>query len=78
MRIGGRPDSGETSLHHALAKRVMDPEHVECVRLLLEAGADANRRTEMRVTSINFGGGVPTVGETPLMWAGRHLREVPS
>jgi ankyrin repeat protein len=106
----GRPDSGETPLHHALAKRVTGPARAECIRLLLEAGADPNRKTKVGVTSINFEGSVPTVGETPLhraaaygdeatirrllaagadrliiddhgetplVWAGRHLREHP-
>lgn len=60
----GRDESGETPLHHALAKD--EPERAPLVKLLLDHGADSNARTIPGVASCNFWRDVRTRGETPL------------
>jgi len=60
----GRPESGETPLHHALAS--LEPNRTALVRLLLEHGADPNARTNPGFYSFNYGGDLRTRGETPL------------
>jgi ankyrin repeat protein len=61
---GGRQDSGETPLHHALANSESD--RGPLVKLLLDHGADPNSRTKPRVSSFNFWRDARTRGETPL------------
>src|SRR5687768_4303802 len=60
----GRDESGETPLHHALAKDGAD--RILLVKLLLDQGADSNARTKPGVASCNFWRDVRTRGETPL------------
>ena len=59
-----QPTTGETQLHVA-ACRGGHPGTTECVRLLVEAGANPNVHTENRVNSETYGGAY-VVGETPL------------
>ena len=59
-----QPTTGETQLHVA-ACRGGQSGTTECVRLLLEAGANPNIHTENRVNSDTYGGAY-VVGETPL------------
>jgi uncharacterized protein len=60
----GRDESGETPLHHALAKDGAD--RTALVKLLLDHGADPNARTKPGVASCNFWRDARTRGETPL------------
>lgn len=60
----GRDASGETPLHHALAKNESD--RVPLVKLLLDYGADPNAKTNPGVISCNFWRDARTRGETPL------------
>ena len=60
----GRDESGETPLHHALAKDGAG--RTPLVKLLLDHGADANARTKPGVASCNFWRDAKTRGETPL------------
>ena len=60
----GRDESGETPLHHALAKDGAD--RTLLVKLLLDHGADCNARTRPGVASCNFWRDARTRGETPL------------
>ena len=60
----GRDESGETPLHHALAKDGAD--RTLLVKLLLDHGADSNARTKPGVASCNFWRDARTRGETPL------------
>jgi uncharacterized protein len=60
----GRDESGETPLHHALA--TLEHDRTALVKLLLDHGADPNRRTKPGVPSLNFWRDVRTRGETPL------------
>lgn len=59
----GRDASGETPLHHLLAKNHEDR---GLVKLLLSHGADPNARTKPGVVSYNFWRDARTRGETPL------------
>lgn len=60
----GRAESGETPLHHALAKNEAD--RGPLVKLLLDYGADPNAKTRHGVGSCNFWRDARTRGETPL------------
>lgn len=60
----GRESSGETPLHHALAKS--EPDRVAMAKLLLDYGADPNAKTNPGVLSCNFWRDARTRGETPL------------
>lgn len=60
----GREATGETPLHSALTKAHNDRNAV--VRLLLDHGADPNRRTIPKVPTSGFWRDVRTRGETPL------------
>ena len=60
----GREATGETPLHHALAKH--EPDRGPLVKLLLDHGADPNARTKPGMRSSNFWRDVRTRGETPL------------
>lgn len=60
----GREVSGETPLHHALAKNESD--RVPLVKSLLDCGADPNAKTKPGVISFNFWRDARTRGETPL------------
>lgn len=60
----GREASGETPLHHALAKS--ESERAPLVKLLLDHGADPNARTTPGIISYNFWRDARTRGETPL------------
>lgn len=55
----GRKKSGETPLHHVFA------EDYQIVDLLLDAGADPNKKAKRGVISFNYGGDVRVRGETP-------------
>ncbi len=78
----GREESGESPLHHALARcRVEDNDahHQDCVSLLIQHSADVNSTTIPGVGSANafF---LRTRGETPLhraaAWASRSIIEL--
>jgi len=60
----GRDVSGETPLHHALAKNHAD--RGPLVELLLDHGADPNAKTIPGIVSYNFWRDARTRGETPL------------
>jgi ankyrin repeat protein len=60
----GRDASGETPLHHALAKIAADRSPL--VKLLLDHGADPNAKTKLGIGSCNFWRDARTRGETPL------------
>jgi len=60
----GRDASGETPLHHALAKNHVDLGLL--VELLLDHGADPNTKTIPGIISYNFWRDARTWGETPL------------
>jgi ankyrin repeat protein len=60
----GRSASGETPLHHALAKDESD--RGPLVKVLLDHGADPNAKTNPGVISYNFWRDARTRGETPL------------
>jgi uncharacterized protein len=60
----GRDESGETPLHHALAK--WESDRRQLVELLLDHGADPNARTTPEVISFNYWREAKTRGETPL------------
>ena len=59
------PETDETPLHFA-ASFGFEDEATECVRILLEAGADPNVHTKTRAESGAWAAGVYTMGETPL------------
>jgi ankyrin repeat protein len=59
------PKTGETPLHSATGKG-WNPNATECVRLLLEAGADPNAQAAVGVETDNFWRDICVVGETPL------------
>jgi ankyrin repeat protein len=61
--------TGETALHSSLARsgdNVNDVDRLAVVRLLVEHGADVNRRTIPGAASMAFWRDVRTRGETPL------------
>ena len=58
----GRKESHETPLHHAIANDAS----TELIAVLIQHGADVNRKTKPGVYSFNFFGDTPTRGETPL------------
>jgi ankyrin repeat protein len=58
------PDGGETALHMAAVTG-----HTAAARMLLDAGADPNRRANSGVPTDMFDGNVKVWGETPLHYA---------
>lgn len=70
--------TGETPLHSCLAKQHDDASAVgqyAIVQLLVEHGADPNRRTIPGTTTFNFWRDVRTRGETPLHRAAAYASE---
>ena len=59
------PKTGETPLHSATGKG-WNPDSTECVKLLLDAGADPNFQAADGVETDNFWRDICVVGETPL------------
>src|SRR5687767_3946688 len=60
------PETGETALHRVLAGLGDAGDRHAIVKLLLDHGADPNRRTIQGVPSLAFWRDVRTRGETPL------------
>ena len=72
------PETGETALHSALAgagENVSAADRHDVVRLLIQHGADPNRRTIPGQPSLAFWRDVRTRGETPLHRAAAYAPE---
>jgi len=67
----GCAPSGETPLHWATSRGHM-PGRTECVKLLLAAGADPNRRANVGVETTAYMRDISVRGETPLHRAAIH------